>query len=160
MNIGEAAGHTGVSPRMIRHYEALGLVGALRRSAGGYRQYDAHTVHTLGFIRRARELGFGMKEIATLLALWRNKRRSSADVKRIALSHVQDLQRRIDAMQAMQRTLQTLALRCQGDERPDCPILDDLSEPGHPLSAGAAPARQPTSRSAAGSSSAPGVRGR
>ena len=160
MNIGEAASHTGVSPKMIRHYEALGLVGAVRRSAGGYRQYDAHTVHTLGFIGRARELGFGMKEIATLLALWRNKRRSSADVKRIALSHVQDLQRRIDAMQAMQRTLQTLAMRCHGDDRPGCPILDDLSDGATRLNDGAAPARRPTSRRAAGSSNDPGARGR
>jgi Cu(I)-responsive transcriptional regulator len=152
MNIGEAASLSGVSAKMIRHYESLGLVPGVARSASGYRLYDQATVHTLGFIRRARELGFGMKEIATLLALWRNKRRASAEVKRIALAHVQDLSRRIEAMQAMQRTLQALAERCHGDDRPDCPILDDIS------CACAAPPRPPTARSGAGTSTAPGSR--
>jgi Cu(I)-responsive transcriptional regulator len=152
MNIGEAARLSGVSAKMIRHYESLGLVPGVARSAAGYRQVDEAAVHTLGFIRRARELGFGMKEIATLLALWRNKRRASAQVKRIALAHVQDLSRRIEAMQAMQRTLQALAERCHGDDRPDCPILDDIS------CACAAPRHPPTTHPGAGSSTAPGSR--
>lgn len=127
MNIGEAARASGVSAKMIRHYESLGLVPGVARSASGYRQYDDETLHTLRFIRRARDLGFDMKEIAALLQLWRNRRRSSAEVKRIALAHAADLQRRIEAMQAMQRTLQHLAHCCAGDARPDCPILDDLA---------------------------------
>jgi Cu(I)-responsive transcriptional regulator len=126
MNIGEAAAASGISAKMVRHYEALGLVPGVARSEAGYRQYDAATVHTLRFIKRARDLGFGMKEIATLLALWRNHGRSSAEVKRVAMAHVADLQRRIAELQAMQRTLSRLAEHCHGDHRPDCPILDDL----------------------------------
>jgi len=126
MNIGAASAASGVSAKMIRHYEALGLVPGVARTDAGYRQYDAATVHTLRFIRRARDLGFSTTEIAELLALWRNRRRSSAEVKRIALAHVDDLQRRIAEMQAMQRTLADLARCCHGDARPDCPILDDL----------------------------------
>jgi Cu(I)-responsive transcriptional regulator len=127
MNIGQAADASAVSAKMIRHYESLGLLPKVPRTESGYRQYDDATVHTLRFIRRARDLGFSIKEIAALLGLWRNRRRASADVKRIALSHVDDLQRRIDEMQSMQRTLQQLAHSCHGDERPDCPILDDLA---------------------------------
>jgi len=130
VNIGEAALATGVSAKMIRHYESLGLLPRVARSESGYRQVDEDTLHTLRFIRRARDLGFDMKEIAALLQLWRNRRRSSAEVKRIALAHVADLQRRIEAMQAMQRTLQHLAHGCAGDARPDCPILDDLAGEG------------------------------
>lgn len=126
MNIGEAATASGVSAKMIRHYEALGLVPGVARTESGYRQYDAGTVHNLRFIRRARDLGFSTTEIAELLALWRNRSRSSAEVKKIALAHVADLQRRIAEMQAMQRTLADLAHCCHGDARPDCPILDDL----------------------------------
>jgi Cu(I)-responsive transcriptional regulator len=127
MNIGEASKRSAVSAKMIRHYEGLGLLPKVARSASGYRQYDEATVHTLRFIRRARDLGFGLGEIETLLGLWRNRRRNSADVKRVALEHAADLQRRIDEMRAMQRTLQHLAHCCHGDERPDCPILDDLA---------------------------------
>jgi Cu(I)-responsive transcriptional regulator len=127
MNIGAASSASGVSAKMIRHYEALGLVGAVRRSDAGYRQYDQTTVHLLRFIRRARDLGFDTKEIAALLALWNNKRRSSAEVKRIATAHVQALDERIAALQSMQRTLAHLAHSCHGDERPQCPILDDLA---------------------------------
>jgi MerR family copper efflux transcriptional regulator len=156
MNIGEAARLSGVSAKMIRHYEGLGLVPGVARSDAGYRQYDEATVHTLGFIRRARDLGFGMKEIAALLALWRNKRRASAEVKRIALDHVQDLQRRIEAMQAMQRTLASLAERCHGDARPGCPILDDMEQLKHACRA--APPPLPTTRPGAGTSTAPGSR--
>jgi Cu(I)-responsive transcriptional regulator len=127
MNIGQAAAASGVSAKMIRHYEALGLVAGVARTDAGYRVYDETTLHTLRFIRRARDLGFGMEEIRALLALWRNRRRSSAEVKRIATTHVADLQRRIEALQSMQRTLEHLAHCCAGDERPDCPILDDLA---------------------------------
>jgi len=127
MNIGEAAAASAVSAKMIRHYEALGLLPKVPRSESGYRQYDDATLHTLRFIRRARDLGFSIKEIETLLGLWRNRRRASADVKRFALAHVDDLQRRIDEMQSMQRTLAHLAHCCRGDARPDCPILDDLA---------------------------------
>jgi len=127
MNIGQASKHSAVSAKMIRHYEALGLLPAAPRTEAGYRQYDDAAVHSLRFIRRARDLGFATAEIEALLALWRNRKRSSRQVKRIALDHAADLQRRIDAMQAMQRTLQHLAHCCAGDERPDCPILDDLA---------------------------------
>jgi MerR family copper efflux transcriptional regulator len=134
MNIGQASLRSGVSAKMIRHYESLGLVPGVARSESGYRQYDDSTVHTLRFIRRARDLGFATREIAALLQLWRDKRRPSAEVKRIALTHVADLEQRIAALQSMQRTLHHLAHGCQGDQRPDCPILDNLagSESGQP----------------------------
>ncbi|HZT56275.1 MAG TPA: Cu(I)-responsive transcriptional regulator [Burkholderiaceae bacterium] len=131
MNIGEASKHSGVSAKMIRHYESLHLLPAVARSESGYRQYDDTAVHTLRFIRRARDLGFGTAEIAALLGLWRNRKRASSQVKRIALEHAADLQRRIEAMQAMQRTLEHLARGCAGDARPDCPILDDLAGGAH-----------------------------
>ncbi len=127
-NIGEAAARSGVSAKMIRHYESLSLLPKVRRTASGYRQYSAIEVHTLRFVRRARELGFSMVEIAALLKLWQNRRRASADVKRIALSHVADLDRRMGEMAAMKRTLEALAACCHGDDRPDCPILDELAE--------------------------------
>jgi Cu(I)-responsive transcriptional regulator len=128
MNIGDAARASGVSAKMVRHYESLGLLPEIRRTEAGYRKYDDTSVHTLRFIRRARDLGFGMDEIRTLLQLWRNRERASAEVKRIALSHAADLQRRIEEMQGMKRTLEQLAACCQGDERPECPILEDLAE--------------------------------
>jgi MerR family copper efflux transcriptional regulator len=127
-NIGEAAARSGVSAKMVRHYESLGLVPNVGRTDAGYRQYTAKDVHTLRFIRRARDLGFSMAEIAELLKLWQNKRRASADVKRIALAHAADLSRRIDEMAAMKRTLERLADCCHGDHRPDCPILDELAD--------------------------------
>ncbi len=127
-NIGEAADRSGVSAKMVRHYESLGLVPDVTRTDSGYRQYTESNVHTLRFIRRARDLGFSMAEIAELLKLWQNKRRASADVKRIALAHAEDLHRRIEEMAAMTRTLERLAECCHGDQRPDCPILDELGE--------------------------------
>ena len=127
-NIGEAAARSGVSAKMIRHYETLSLLPKVGRTAAGYRQYGPREVHTLRFVRRARELGFSMIEIAALLKLWQNRRRASADVKRIALSHVADLDRRMNEMAAMKRTLESLAACCHGDDRPDCPILDELAE--------------------------------
>ena len=135
VNIGEAARLSGVSAKMVRHYESLGLLPRVLRTDSGYRQYSEAEVHTLRFIRRARELGFSMEEIGELLGLWQNRRRASANVRRIAQKHAQDLQQRIEAMQSMQRTLQHLIHCCHGDERPDCPILDDLasSHPAAPL---------------------------
>jgi MerR family copper efflux transcriptional regulator len=127
LNIGQAAAHSGVSAKMIRHYESLGLLPAVHRTDAGYRQYGEKEVHTLRFIRRARALGFSMIEIAELLKLWQNKRRASADVKRIALTHVADLERRIAEMEAMKQTLGHLAHCCQGNSRPDCPILTELA---------------------------------
>ena len=128
LNIGEAALRSGVSAKMVRYYESLGLLAKVARSDAGYRQYGDNEIHTLRFIRRSRDLGFSMAEIADLLKLWQNRRRASADVKRIALAHVADLQRRMDEMAAMKKTLARLAACCRGDERPDCPILDELGE--------------------------------
>ena len=127
MNIGEAAAQSGVSAKMVRHYESLGLLPNVPRTEAGYRQYGEKEVHTLRFIRRARDLGFSMAEIAELLKLWQNRRRASADVKRIAMAHVADLERRMAEMNAMKQTLQQLASCCHGDHRPDCPILDELA---------------------------------
>jgi len=127
-NIGEAAARSGVSAKMVRHYESLGLLPEVGRTDAGYRQYTENNVHTLRFIRRARDLGFSMAEIAELLKLWQNKGRASADVKRIALDHAADLHRRIEEMTAMKRTLERLADCCHGDQRPDCPILDGLAQ--------------------------------
>jgi MerR family copper efflux transcriptional regulator len=127
LNIGQAAAHSGVSAKMIRHYESLGLLPTVHRTDAGYRQYGEKEVHTLRFIRRARALGFSMIEIAELLKLWQNKRRASADVKRIALAHVADLERRIAEMEAMKQVLGHLAHCCQGNSRPDCPILTELA---------------------------------
>lgn len=131
-NIGEAAARSGVSPKMLRHYESLGLLPAIARTESGYRQYSERDVHTLRFIRRARDLGFSIAEIAELLKLWQDRRRASREVKKIALAHVADLQRRLDEMAAMKRTLEQLASCCHGDARPDCPILDGLADPAPP----------------------------
>lgn len=139
-NIGEAAALSGVSAKMLRHYEALGLLPEVGRTDAGYRQYGHEEVHTLRFIRRARDLGFGIPEIKLLLDLWQNRRRASANVKRIALEHVSDLDRRIAEMQAMKRTLEALAHSCHGDERADCPILDDLATDVAPAPAAQRPA--------------------
>lgn len=127
VTIGEAARTTGVSAKMIRYYEKTGLLGPAGRTAAGYRVYSEGDLHALRFVRRARDLGFSMREIADLLALWQDRSRASAAVKMVALDHVADLRRRIGELEAMARTLEYLAERCCGDERPDCPILDDLA---------------------------------
>ncbi len=127
LNIGEAAKESGVSAKMIRHYESLGLLEQARRTSAGYRIYDAKDVHTLRFIRRARDLGFSMKEIEQLLSLWQNRRRSSGDVRRVAQQHIAELNQKITELQGMRRTLERLIQHCHGDNRPDCPILDDLA---------------------------------
>lgn len=127
LNIGAAARASGVSAKMIRHYEENGFIPKAVRTTAGYRIYREADVHALQFIRRARDLGFSLKEIQALLGLWNNRRRASADVKRLAARHVADLDAKITEMQAMRRTLVDLAQRCHGDHRPDCPILDDLA---------------------------------
>jgi MerR family transcriptional regulator, copper efflux regulator len=127
VNIGTAARMSGVSPKMVRHYESLGLLPQVGRTDAGYRQYSEAEVHTLRFIKRSRELGFSMDDIAELVSLWHNRRRASGNVKKIAQRHSDELGQRIAAMQAMQRTLQNLIGCCAGDARPDCPILDDLA---------------------------------
>ena len=126
-NVGEAAGMSNVSAKMVRHYESLGLLPTVTRTESGYRQYTDREVHTLRFIRRARDLGFGMAEIGELLKLWQNRRRPSASVKRIASDHVAALDARMAEMAAMRKTLQHLVHCCNGDDRPDCPILDELA---------------------------------
>jgi len=130
MNIGEAAKASGVSAKMIRYYEQTGLIPKAERRVSGYRDYSPGDVHNLRFIRRARDMGFAVAEIHDLLGLWRDRSRHSADVKRIAAAHVAELSARIAAMEEMRASLQTLIGCCAGDERPDCPILADLSEPG------------------------------
>jgi MerR family transcriptional regulator, copper efflux regulator len=127
LNIGQAATASGVSAKMIRHYEENGLVPKVGRTIAGYRIYRDIDVHQLRFIRRARDLGFSMKEIQGLLGLWMNRRRASGDVKRLAMKHVEELDAKITELQEMRRTLVDLAKHCHGDHRPDCPILDDLA---------------------------------
>ena len=127
MNIGQAAEASGVSAKMIRHYEAIGLMAKARRTDSGYRIYDGNDVHTLRFIRRGRALGFSMKEIEQLLGLWRNRRRASGDVRRVAQQHIAALDLKIGELQSMRRTLHQLVQHCHGDRRPECPTLDDLA---------------------------------
>ncbi len=126
MNIGEAAAQSGVSAKMIRHYETLGLVKPVRR-ANNYRSYTPQNVAVLRFIRHARDLAFPLAEVKQLLALWQDEGRESADVRRIALSHVEALEEKARSMQAVAASLRHLAEHCAGDGKPDCPILDDLS---------------------------------
>jgi MerR family copper efflux transcriptional regulator len=130
MNIGEAAHASGVSQRMIRHYEKIGLIAKAARRASGYRDYDERDVHTLRFVRRARDLGFPIEEIGKLLALWRDRSRASADVKALATARAAELARKEQELRAMRRALEQLATACHGDDRPDCPILDDLGGAG------------------------------
>ena len=125
--IGQAADLTGVTAKMIRHYESLGLVPRASRTLGDYRVYSESDLHNLRFIKRARALGFSMDEIGELLGLWRNQRRASVEVKRLALKHIDELDRKISELEAMRATLATLAKHCHGDGRPECPILEDLA---------------------------------
>lgn len=127
VHIGDAARLSGISPKMLRHYEGLGLLGEVDRSESGYRMYQRKDVHTLQFIKRARDLGFSMADMAELVGLWLNRQRSSAQVKQVAQRHLLSLQQRITQLQAMERSLLLLTQCCHGDDRPDCPILDDLA---------------------------------
>ncbi len=132
LNIGNAARASGVSAKMIRHYEEAGLLPEARRTPSGYRVYREADVHRLRFVKRARDLGFSMREIGALLGLWSNRRRASADVKRLALAHIAGLEARIAELQAMRQALENLARHCHGDDRPECPILDDLARTPRP----------------------------
>ncbi|KAB0546380.1 Cu(I)-responsive transcriptional regulator [Pseudomonas argentinensis] len=126
MNIGQAAKHTGLSAKMIRYYEAIGLLPSAGRSESGYRQYGDDDLQRLRFIRRARDLGFSLAESGRLLALWHDRERASADVKALAVEHIEALNGKIAELEALRDTLQNLVDHCQGDHRPDCPILEDL----------------------------------
>lgn len=128
MNIGAAARASGVSERMIRHYEQIGLIPPPARRDSGYRDYSDADVHRLRFIANARDLGFATEEIVTLLALWSDRARASGEVKALALAHADELGRKARALETMRRTLIDLAQRCHGDDRPDCPILDKLED--------------------------------
>lgn len=126
MNIGQAARASGISAKMIRYYESIGLIGPATRTEAGYRLYGENDLHTLRFVRRARDLGFSVEQMNELLALWRDRDRASADVKRIALGHVEGLERKAAELQQMADTLRHLARHCHGDNRPDCPIIEEL----------------------------------
>lgn len=127
MNISMAAEQSGVSAKMIRYYESIGLIEAADRRDNGYRDYGDTEVAMLQFVRRTRDLGFSLDEVASLLTLWRNRRRSSREVRRLAEKHLADIDARIADMRAVSRTLKRLVHACHGDDRPECPILDDLA---------------------------------
>lgn len=127
-NIGQAATRSGVTAKMIRYYESMGLLPPVARTEAGYRLYGDNEVHTLRFIGRARNLGFGMNEITELLKLWQNRHRANADVRRIALAHIANLEHRVSQMVSMKHTIEVLAASCHGNERPVCPILDELAK--------------------------------
>lgn len=128
MNIGEAAKVSGVNAKLIRHYESIGIIPKASRTDSGYRVYSDSDVHTLSFVRRARSLGFSMKEIKKLVGLWRNRSRASADVKVLAQTHIKELEDKITELELMRDTLKHLAKNCHGDSRPHCPILEDLAK--------------------------------
>ena len=126
MKIGQVSAASGVSQRMIRHYEKIGLISPAARRESGYRDYDERDVHTLRFIRRARDLGFAIEQIRQLVGLWHDRARASSDVKTLALARAAELKRKAEQLNAMRRSLERLAAECHGNERPDCPILQDL----------------------------------
>ncbi len=128
MNIGEAAKNSGVSAKMIRHYESVGLFAQAHRTESNYRQYTDKEVSTLRFIRQSRDLGFSIEQIRELLGLWQNRRRPSRQVKALAQAHIQELDEKLQELQAMKATLEHLVQCCHGDERPDCPIIESLAE--------------------------------
>ena len=127
MNIGQAARRSGLSSKMIRYYESIGLLKPALRSDSGYRLYQQDDLHRLAFIKRARDLGFSLEEVAKLLTLWQDRQRASADVKALASEHIEALNRRIEELVSLRDTLGELVAHCQGDDRPDCPILKDLA---------------------------------
>ncbi len=129
VTIAQASSATGVSPKMIRHYESIGLIAAPLRTENRYRHYSEAELHELSFIRRSRDLGFSFEDIRQLLSLWRDKGRSSAEVKAIALRHIAELDAKAAALATMSQTLKALAASCHGDDRPDCPILEALDKP-------------------------------
>jgi Cu(I)-responsive transcriptional regulator len=127
MNIGEAANISGVNSKMIRHYESIGIIPKASRSDAGYRVYSEADINVLAFVKRSRGLGFSMKEIKKLVGLWRNRSRASSEVKALAVTHIKEMESKIEELQAMVKTLKHLAKSCHGDNRPDCPIIDGLS---------------------------------
>ena len=127
MNIGQAARRTGLSAKMIRYYESIGLLKPATRSDSGYRLYQQDDLHSLTFIKRSRDLGFSLEEVAKLLTLWQDRQRASADVKALASEHIADLNRRIEELVSLRDTLSELVAHCHGDDRPDCPILKELA---------------------------------
>ncbi len=133
MNIGQAAKASGVSQRMIRHYEAIGLIPKAARRDSGYRDYDERDANTLRFIARARDLGFPIEEIGKLLALWHDRSRESGEVKALALARIEELKRKERELRDMRSTLEELAQSCDGNDRPDCPIIAQLSAPCAPV---------------------------
>ena len=155
MNIGQAASTSGVSAKMIRHYEALGLLPAAQRTESGYRQYAQKDVHTLRFIRHSRDLGFSLTEIAELVSLWHNRRRPSRQVKALAEAHIKELEQKAAELWAMKLALEHLVHCCHGDDRPECPILDGLAGADTLLSAASAPSALPR-RAARGVHRVPG----
>ncbi|KQB54301.1 transcriptional regulator [Pseudomonas endophytica] len=126
MNIGQAAKHSGLSAKMIRYYESIGLLKPAHRSDSGYRLYGDDDLHTLAFIKRSRDLGFSLEEVGKLLTLWQDRQRASGDVKALAREHIEALNQKILELSSLRDTLQVLVESCQGDHRPDCPILKDL----------------------------------
>lgn len=148
VNIGEAAKAAGVSAKMIRYYESIGIIAPVSRGSNRYRVYTPADVHTLRFVKRGRDLGFAIEDIRRLVGLWRDANRSSAEVKAIALTHVTDLKRKIVELQSMLSALEHLAGHCHGDHRPECPILDDLGGTRVAAVAGTRP-RRPVPRGAA-----------
>jgi MerR family transcriptional regulator, copper efflux regulator len=133
VNIGQASSASGISLRMIRHYEKIGLTPPAARRDSGYRDYDQRDLHTLRFIGRARDLGFGIDEIRQLLALWHDRTRASSDVKTVALARALELKRKEKELRAMRKTLEHLAACCHGDGRPDCPIIQELETQEPPI---------------------------
>lgn len=130
MNIGQAAKTSGLSAKMIRYYESIGLLAAAHRTEAGYRLYRPDDLHTLAFIKRSRDLGFSLEEVRKLLTLWQDRGRASADVKALARQHIAELEQKITEMTGLRDTLQELVEHCQGNDRPDCPILRDLESGG------------------------------
>lgn len=130
MNIGQAAKRSGLSAKMIRYYESIGLLPAATRTDSGYRLYGPNELHTLAFIKRSRDLGFSLEEVGKLLTLWQDRGRASADVKALAHKHIVELNQKIEELAGLRDTLQNLVSHCQGDRRPDCPILADLASNG------------------------------
>ena len=148
MNIGEAAKASGVSAKMIRHYESVGLFPEAARTESGYRQYTANEVSTLRFIRQSRDLGFSIEQIRELLGLWQNRKRPSRQVRALAQAHIQELEEKLNELHAMKATLEHLVDCCHGDDRPECPIIETLAQDsavpaahGHGRTAGLRPGR-------------------
>jgi len=127
MNIGTAAQNSGVTAKTIRYYESIGLIPQAARGENGYRDYDTKDVEILRFIKRSRAMGFSVQDVSGLLDLWLNKDRASADVKAVALKHIAEVEKRIDELKSIRKTLTNLTQCCQGDDRPDCPILEGLA---------------------------------